>query len=361
MATPSRPLALLAALLTACAAPAPQPPGRSAGPSFAGERDKEAVCVVEKIPNYVVHLTALAGLPSRGAYADTYGYSVDADAAQVLLRHQPLLQWGYGVTGDLAPFFVFLPTYLSLADEFALSEYLRLVDEAMRNGDYGGVRDRYHEAHVDLARWLFDFEGFFSSRAAAYREHLTAVRQLVRVYEGGYRRWEDEVWPQVEPGLEALADDLNGRLWTLDLLDTWERRTGLRFDGARYEIALTAAPAGTGVTGLGYARSLVSAGDPDRMLGLIAHEVGAHLLVDLYREASARTAVPGEIDWTTYAAYEGLAQYYTRQIVPGFETEIENDVEIFAGIYRQLQDEEPAAGARRLMERALAEHGAGRW
>ena len=45
----------------------------------------------------------------------------------------------------------------------------------------------------------------------------------------------------------------------------------------------------------------------------------------------------------------------------GAAREIENDVEIFAGIYRQLQDEEPGAGARRLMSRALAEFRASRW
>lgn len=354
-----RPLAAVAALLTGCAAPGPPPSAR--GPVFAGERDKEAVCVVERIPNYLLHLTALAGLPVPSPYAETYGASVDPEAAGVLRRHQPLLQWGYGATGDLAPFFVLLPAYLPLADEFELSEYLRGVDEAMRNGDYGAVRDRYPEAHALLGRWLFDFEGFFASRAGAYREHLTAVRQLVRVYEQGYQRYEDEVWPEVEPGLESLAEDLNGRLWTLDLLDTWERRTGLRFRGDRYEVSLTAAPGGTGVTGLGYERSLMTAADPERMAGLIAHEVGTHLLVDLYREASARAEAPGDSDWTTYAAYAGLTLYYTRQIVPGFETEIENDVEIFAGIYRQLQDQEPRASARWLMERALEERRDGLW
>lgn len=355
------PISLLAAalLLTGCPTSTPR---RSGGPVFAGEGGAEAVCVVEIMPNYIVHLTALAGLPHHSTYAEEFGGTVDVEAAQILRRHAPLLQWGYGTTGDLAPFFVLLPTYLPLADQFELSAYLRTVDGAMRTGDYGEVRGRYHGAHERLRRWLFDYESFFYSRAGIYRENLRAVRQLVQVYEYSFERYEEQVWSQVELDLDLLADELNGEMWSLELIDTWERLTGVRFADNRYEVLLTAAPAGTGVTGLGYARSLVAAqADHRQMLGLIVHEVGAHLLIELFREASDRDAASGELDWATYAAYEGLAQHYTRQILPGFETEIENDVEIFVGIYRQLQDQEPKAGARRLMQRALKEYRDGLW
>ena len=352
---------LLALLLLAsgCGAPATRPSG---GPVFAGEGEAEAVCVVEAIPNYLLHLTAVAGLPWPNPYAEAWGHTVDVESAHVLQLHAPALQWGQGVTGDLAPFFVLLPAYLPLESEYELYEYLQALDQAMRNRDYRELRDPYHGAHERLKGWLFDFEGFFYSRAEVYEGYLRAIRQLVAVYERSFPAWYDQAWPEVEDQLEPIADHLNGKLWSLDLIGTWERKTGVRFRGDRYEIVLTAAPGGGGVTGLGYARSLLTPiADPDHMLGLIVHEVGMHMLLDLFREAEARDLASGELDWTTYAAYAGLAQHYTRQIVPGFETELENDVEIFAGIYRQLQDEEPRAGARRLMDRALTEHRAGKW
>ena len=341
-------------ILAGCAAPATRPHSGGVPPAFAVERDKDVVCVVEKLPNYLAHLTAVAGLPWRTKYADTWGHTVDLESHQILQRHAPMLQWGYGVTGDLAPFFVLLPAYLPLSDEFDLSEYLRALDEAMRRRRYDPIRDLYPKEQARLSWWLFDFEGFFYSRSQVYETYLRAVRQLVHVFEHNYQAWEEDVWRNVEQDLDLTADEMNGRLWSLDLLDAWEDLTGERFRGRRYEVLLTAAPAGTGITSIGYHRSLLSADmDLERMLGLIVHEVGTHLLVGLYQEMSNRDLAAGEMDWTTYAAYAGLTAYYTRLILPEFETEIENDVEVFVGIYRQLADVEPEAGARRLMERAL--------
>jgi hypothetical protein len=351
----------LALLCSACVAPAPAP-RETRGPVFAGERGAEALCVVEEMPNYLLHLTALAGLPYRSTYADRFGHTVDAESAQILNLHAPMLQWGQGVTGDLAPFFVLLPAYLPMEDEYELFEYLRAVDEAMRSRDYSLLRDPYYDAHEELRQWLFDYEGFFRSRAAVYDDFLRAIRQLVFVYEHSFQDYHEKVWSEVELDLDLAADDLNGELWSLELIDSLESMTGVRLRADRYEIVLTTAPGGTGVTGLGYARSLMTVSeDRDHMLGLIVHEVAMHLLVGLFREAEARDVASGELDWTTYAAYAGLAQHYTRLILPGFETQIENDVAIFAGIYRQLQDQEPKAGARRLMERALREFREGKW
>lgn len=354
----SAPLALL---LAGCVAPASRSQ-EGVPPAFADQREKEVVCVVERMPNYITHLTAVAGLPWRTLYADDYGHTVDTEGHQILLRNAPLLQWGHGVTGDLAPFFVLLPCYLPLSDEFDLFEYMRAVDVAMGSRSYDAIGDLYPREQTRLAWWLFDFEGFFYSRADVYETYLRAVRQLVHVYEYNFQAWEEQVWNDVELDLDLVAAELNGDLWSLDLLNTWERLTGQRFRGDRYEVVLTAAPAGTGITSLGYHRSLLSTDmDRERMLGLIVNEVGTHLLVDLFRDMSNRDLVEGEHDWMTYAAFAGLTAYYTRQILPEFETEIENDVEIFVGIYRQLADEEPRAGARRLMQRALAEHRDGRW
>lgn len=339
-----------------CAGPAYE----SGATSQPGRRDKEVVCQVERLPNYILHLTAAAGLPHPANYP--YASAVQADDLQALRAQALLLQWGPGVTGELAPFFVFLPCYLGLADEFELAEYFRVVGEAFRGGTYLPLREHYREAHERLAWWLFDFEGFFHSRSESYREHLREVSHLAYVFERNFQRYDEEVWRQVEPELDVLAGDLNGRLWSLDLLGTWERATGLRFAAEGYQIVLTAAPGGTGITGLGYERSLLSVdADRERLIGLITHEVGAHLLVELFREVSSRDAASGQLDWTTYAAYEGLTLYYTRQILPGFETQIQNDVEKFAGIYRQLQDQEPGASARRLLGRGLQEYRAGQW
>lgn len=353
--------ALLAAVLCGCAAPSSR---TQAGlpPAFVKPRMKEVLCVVEPLPNYITHLTAVAGLPWPSEYAQAYGHTVDLEGHQILRRHAPMLQWGQGITGDLTPFFVLLPAYLPLDDEFDLFEYMRAVDQAMDAGNYAPIGDLYPREHARLAWWMFDFEGFFYSRAEIYQTYLRAVRQLAHVYEHNFQAWDEQVWHDVELDLDLAAADLNGDLWTLDLLQTLERLTQERFRGDRYEIVLTAAPAGSGITSLGYHRSMLSVGeDRERMLGLIVHEVGTHLLVDVYRDMLDRDLSEGELDWATAAAYAGLTTHYTRQIIPQFETEIENDVEIFAGIFRQLADEEPRAGARRLMRRALDEHRSGRW
>lgn len=346
----------------AACAPTTHRSAHRTSPVFSGDRDKEVVCVVERMPNYITHLTAVAGLPWHTSYAEVYGHTVDLESHEILQLHRPMLEWGHGYTGDLAPFFVLLPAFLPLTDEFDFFEYMRALDAAMDSRNYAPIAELYPRAQARLAWWLFDFEGFFYSRSEVYETYLRAVRQLVHVFEHNYQSWDENVWHHVELDLDLTADDLNGDLWALDLLNSWETLTGQRFKGERYEIVLTAAPAGTGITSLGYRRSMMSADmDREQMLGLIVHEVGTHLLVDLFREMLDRDLTNGEVDWTTSAAYAGLTAYYARQIMPQFETEIENDVEIFVGIYRQLADEDPLADARELMERALVERRNAKW
>jgi hypothetical protein len=356
------PLACMLAMAIAACAPTAHGPASGTRPSFPGERNKEVVCVVERMPNYITHLTAVAGLPWHTSYAELYGHTVDLESYEILQLHRPMLEWGHGYTGDLAPFFVLLPAFLPLSDEFDLFEYMRALDSAMDSRNYSAIAELYPQQQARLAWWLFDFEGFFYSRSEVYETYLRAVRQLVHVFEHNYQSWDENVWHHVELDLDIAADELNGELWALDLLNSWESLTGQRFKGQRYEIVLTAAPAGTGITSLGYRRSMMLADmDAEQMLGLIVHEVGTHLLVDLFREMLDRDLTKGETDWTTSAAYAGLTTFYARQIMPQFETEIENDVEIFVGIYRQLADEDPSADARLLMERALAERRSSTW
>ena len=83
-------LAPLALLLAGCVAPASRSQ-EGVPPAFADQREKEVVCVVERMPNYITHLTAVAGLPGRTLYADDYGHTVDTEGHQILLRNAPLL------------------------------------------------------------------------------------------------------------------------------------------------------------------------------------------------------------------------------------------------------------------------------
>jgi hypothetical protein len=356
---------LFAALLSAAVLAGCVPASQSGGvpPAFARRGDKEVVCIVEPMPNYLTHLTAVAGVPWPTAYADLQGQTVDVESHHILRTHATLLQWGREYTGDLAPFFVLLPAYLPLDDRFDLFEYLQALDEAMKDGSYEPLARLHPGAQSRLRLWLFDFRGFFESRAGDYRTYLRSVRQLIRVYETNYQAWDEEVWRDAQARLDVVAAELNGDIWSLDLLSRWEDLTGERYRGTRFDVVLSEAPTGTGITGLGYHRSLLSTWDTDRerMLGLIVHEVGTHVLIDLFKEISARQLAAGQPEWKTHAAFAGLTAHYTRQILPHFETDIENEVEIFAGLYRQIADEEPRAGARRLVTRALADYRPATW
>ncbi|MDP6981541.1 MAG: hypothetical protein QGG05_00485, partial [Candidatus Latescibacteria bacterium] len=139
-----------------------------------------------------------------------------------------------------------------------------------------------------------------------------------------------------------------------DVVITWEGLTKEQYDGRVFVVSLIAAPTSIPATGLSYGETLLAVEeDVEAMTRTVSFEFGRHLLVDVFNETVTEAAGTGGLDWTLFAAYQGLTEHYNRLIFPGYRSEIDNDVERFVAVFRQLHDQRPEATARQLMRQGL--------
>lgn len=315
---------------------------------------KEIVFSVEPMANYAIHMTSLAGLPWSTPYGDLMMSSVPGPDLTRLRQASAALAWDREYTGELAPFFVFLPAYLRMQDEYELEQYFISFENAIRREAYAAFRQGRADGHDRMANWLFDLEGFFYERLDFYHTGFTFVRELGRVYVAHYRDYEDRIWPDVERDLEDVAARIESQTWSVDLIATWEAATGEVYDGRRFVVSLVAAPTSIAATGLSYGETLLSVNDDmEELTRTVSFEFGRHLLIDVFNEAIDEASSDGNLDWTFFAAYQGLTEHYNRRIFPGYRSEIDNDVERFAAVFHQLHDQRPEATARQLMRQGL--------
>jgi hypothetical protein len=350
-------------LCAACAPPSVRPgtgdrsiDGRSTGDAASTGRrpQKEIVCVAEPMANYVVHLTTLGGLPWPTPYGDLMRPTVPAQSLSRLQQAAPALAWDRQHTGELAPYFVFLPAYLRLQDEFELEQYFISFESAIRRDAYAAFRRGNAEGHDRVSTWLFDLEGFFYERLDLYHNSFTFIRELGRLYVAHYRDYEEELWPDIERDLEVAADQIESQAWSVDLIASWEAMTQESYDGRHFVVSLVAAPMSISATGLSYGETLLAIEEDEEMMArTVSFEFGRHLLIDVFDEAVSDASGTANLDWAVFAAYQGLTEFYNRRMFPGYRAEIDNDVERFAAVFGQLSDQRPEATARELMKQGL--------
>ncbi|MEC8992423.1 MAG: hypothetical protein VX656_14360 [Candidatus Latescibacterota bacterium] len=352
-------LGVIGLLLCACASGSYTSVSRSAATSArssqTGATDStEIICVAEPMANYVIHLTSLAGLPWPTTYADLMRPTQSARNLSRLRQAAAALAWDRDYTGELTPYFVFLPAYLRLQNEFDLEQYFIGFENAIQRDEYAAFRGAHADGHDRLANWLFDLEVFFYERLDFYHNGFTFIRELGRLYVGAYRDYEDDLWPDIERDLEEVGDQIESLTWSSDVVITWEGLTKEQYDGRVFVVSLIAAPTSIPATGLSYGETLLAVEeDVEAMTRTVSFEFGRHLLVDVFNETVTEAAGTGGLDWTLFAAYQGLTEHYNRLIFPGYRSEIDNDVERFVAVFRQLHDQRPEATARQLMRQGL--------
>jgi hypothetical protein len=70
---------------------------------------KQVLCTDETFPNYLGHLFGTARIGFKNDYPSRHPGSVPARDVAYLREQGHLLQWLSGATGDLNPYFVFVP------------------------------------------------------------------------------------------------------------------------------------------------------------------------------------------------------------------------------------------------------------
>lgn len=327
-----------------------------------GRAAKRIKAVVEKGPNYVFHLLAVAGVGFESDYGRRYRHTVGPDDLALLRRHRDLLVFGDGRGGALWPLLIFLPAYLGLDSQAAFGEFYALLDQGFAGGDYAPFLGRYATGLARLRDWVVYVDERW---LAGLAQHRGAVRDLGTVHGRNLPAYEREVWPAERPALAELAGRLNAHFEGKDVIGAWERLTGLAFKAEVYEIVLVSAIAnGPNANSLGYERNVFWSGsDFGWLTEFISHETGSHLLIDLMKErmggaASAEAADggdPGRYDFDLlYRAYENLVRFYNMSVLETDDIYGLGDhyfTRPFEAIYRELHAADPGLSPREMLER----------
>jgi len=320
---------------------------------------KRIEAAVEKGPNYIFHLMAVARAGFVSPYAETYRSTVELGDLKCLENWGGRLVTADGQRGDLSPAGVFLPAFLGLDSAADLAEYFGLLDEAL-SGYPEPFLARYSVALARTADWIEVVDRDWLSGQTAQRDDL---RRLGDIYGRNLPAYEAAVWPAERPGMDEVAARLNAHFGTgpgRDTIAKWEDLTGLAFRAGVYQILLVRAiENGPNANSLGYGRNVFfSGGDPEWMVQFISHETGTHLLIEVFKEVLADLR-RGKVRWgfgLLYRAYENLARFYNTLILgttdiyemgPGYEDDR------FYEVYRGIYEREPSLAPRDLLERGI--------
>ncbi|MGB7063263.1 MAG: hypothetical protein WBF13_13030 [Candidatus Zixiibacteriota bacterium] len=305
------------------------------------------VAVVEKCPNYIFHLMAVAEVGFSSEYAETYKHSVLPDDVSYIKRHGELMIFESGSCAELTFALVFFPSYINLKSADALEEYFSLLNSGLQTGDFQPFLKRYAPFAEKLNAWFPIEEQYLSS----IKKHGEIIAGFGKTYLGNYPSYGDRVWVTEKPKLDEVASKVNDFLKDQNLIHKWEALTGVRFEFDSYSIVLCSAiKNGPNANSLGYDRTVFYHDIPiDRMIQLISHEVGTHILIDAYKEISSL----GRFDPNAlYGAYESLAMFYNTVILknesleydmPGFRSQE------FLEVYDAILSKNPNIGGRDLL------------
>jgi len=273
---------------------------------------KQVLAALDKGPNYIFHLAALASAGFRSDYVDTYARTVAPEDLQALRKHGGRLDFGFGSGhgGDLASLLIFHPAYLDLDSVNAFAEFFTLLDEGFRAGDFSRFLQRYSREHAELRNWVFHVDQRWLSSVQASRD---VIRELGGAYVRSLPAYESEVWPVESPKMADVASGLNAYFRERDVIGKWEEVTGLTFKYPVYRIILCSAlKDGPQANSLGYEKNTFYYGsDFGWLTDFVSHEVGTHILIGLAKEMMAT----GPFDYLAYRAHENLARFYNFRVL----------------------------------------------
>jgi hypothetical protein len=314
--------------------------------------DKQVRAVVRCMPNYILHVMAVARINFDSEYASRYADTLETADLDTLEKHRDLLlTFGRGKHESIADVIIGFPIAFRLDDLTSLEEYFSVLISGLEKSDMTDFSRRFDQGLSDFHRWLpFDVNDL-----VWFVRHLDAIRETAGVILHNFSQYEESIWPEERQELEAVAGRVNKALGKRDYIGEWETITDLRFKSDHYDILLCSAiEGGPNANSIGYDQVIFFHRTPfDKLIQFISHEIGTHLLIDIYSDLTST----GQFDRATvFAAYECLAKHYNSRILAGKDLVYELTglpEEKYLPVYAQLQGANPNIKAPELLRVAL--------
>ena len=117
---------------------------------------KDIIATVEKYPNYIFHILAVAKINYNSDYANKYRWAIEHQDLEYLYNSRKLLEFGNGSSSDLTYLFIFLPAYINFESEGEVEKYFQLVKYYVENNDIQLLADQYYEYLLEQEKWTYD-------------------------------------------------------------------------------------------------------------------------------------------------------------------------------------------------------------
>ena len=286
-------------------------------------------------------------------YADRFGHTVAGGDLDVLRDHHDELAFAEGEGGALSPFFGTFAGALPIETFADIEEYFAVLARTFEEGRLGVLAEAYPEV---VSSDRFFKRGIVGGSLQEDRQALSAgIKKLAEVYLRSFEAYVNQVWPVAQEAIQPRLQALNTQYQQKDYIATWERFLKMEWDGPRYEMVVCYANKnGPDYNSLGYNANLIYYDKPfDRTWQFVSHEIGTHLLIDVYMDLAESDRYDQR---ELYAAYECMAMFFNRMVlglpklaydIPQFESE--RRLGVYASIYRGEM------GPRELISTALGE------
>jgi hypothetical protein len=282
---------------------------------------KQVVAVVDKGTNYVFHILAASGINFYSEYTDKYSKTLKTKDLDFLLKHKELLSFQNGQVSELVDPIIFFPAYLNLDSQEKIREYFNLLLNALIK-DETPFNKKYNDYIKRRKLWFPEINSVWFEKI---KDKISLIKRFGEIYEENFHTYEKEVWPKEKERLEKKAKEINQELKNLNLIECWEKITGIDFKVTEYQIVLVSAiKNGPNANSLGYDRNVFySENDLKWTIDFISHEVGTHIMFDIakefmkemYFETNSNIDEKAQKFQRFYKAYECLAQFYNTMVL----------------------------------------------
>jgi hypothetical protein len=322
---------------------------------------KRVLVTLDKTPNYVFHMAALAGAGFTSPYAERYRDTIPPEDLDTLVKHKDRIKFGFGDGdgGDLAGAVLFEPAHLALESSREMSEYFHLLSHALETGEYQEFLDRYRYAHPEPPDWNVHVDEEWMAGLAPSH---SAIRELGDVFARNFDDYDRKVYPLEAVRMTGTALKLNARFKEWDCIAKWEEVTGFTWKYPDYQIALCSAlENGPTANSIGYRKNSFYFGhDFEWTWRFISHEVGTHIMMDVMIDPAERESPLTEYDpYLVYRAYENLARFYNCKVLGEdnpYDMSPQYHHEEFNAIFARIDGSHAGLGPEDLLVEGLSQY-----
>lgn len=312
---------------------------------------KKVIACTNITTNFLCHLLAVARVVFDSDYAERYVDTIPEDDKATLQQYGDLIAFGGGSSGDLADIMMGLPMMAGLSTSEAFREYFSDLDHIAVSHDIFPFMKKYRFYPEYMQPW--PGIGHDEMRLiVTYRDHIA---ELASVVVRSFATYEQVVWPRERPCISIIAGNLNDYFGQRDVIVWWEEQTGLKYERPEFHPELCSAiKNGPNANAYAYDRVIFYHETPwDKLVELISHEIGTHVLFPVFREMQLSDKYDVEV---LCHAMESLAMFYNGQLFG--TTDLKYDLTECAGseyvsFYTALHTRNTGLDARDLLKKGI--------